>query len=92
MPGPMSHIPRANERSALQKLMGLRGLSRAGLYPAGKHSIAKMLAKGWIEQRAGISGTRYFITLDGEKALKAHIPEKGPSEKSTLRTSAEKPR
>lgn len=73
MPGTVSHIPRANERSALQKLMGMRGLSKADLYPTGKHCIAKMLAKGWIEQRAGISGTKYFITSDGEKALKAHI-------------------
>lgn len=82
MPARAPHIPHAIERSALQKLNGPKGLSKEGLYPAGKNTITKMLAKGWIERRPGISGPRYLITPDGAKALKARIPVKEPGEKS----------
>ena len=47
MPAP-PHIPRANERSVLQKLTLTRGLSLQQLYPAGRLLINSMLAKGWI--------------------------------------------
>jgi hypothetical protein len=74
MPARPPHIPHAIERSALQKLMGSQGLSKDRLHPAGKHTLAKMLAKGWIERRSELGGVRYLITPDGEAALKAPIP------------------
>jgi len=48
------------------------------LHPAGKQTIAGMIAKGWIElQMTASGGTRYRITPDGKAALKAKIPTLG---------------
>jgi DNA-binding PadR family transcriptional regulator len=47
------------------------------LHPAGKQTIATMLAKGWIERRSTDHGrAAYFITAAGQAALKAPIPGK----------------
>jgi predicted transcriptional regulator len=44
------------------------------MHPAGKQTILKMLAKGWIEKQA--DGRTYCITPEGQEALKAIIPVK----------------
>jgi hypothetical protein len=49
MPARPSHIPHSNERTALQRMSPAKGLSVEQLYPAGKQTIATMLAKGWIK-------------------------------------------
>jgi hypothetical protein len=76
MPPRASHLPHNSERSALQRLRATPGLPLEKLHPAGKQTVAGMLAKGWIETQldAG-SGARYCITPAGEAALKAKIPE-----------------
>jgi DNA-binding PadR family transcriptional regulator len=54
------------------------GLSSVQLHPAGKQTIAGMVAKGWIEMQMDANGgARYRITPDGEAALKAKIPSSG---------------
>lgn len=83
MPARPPHLPHAIERSALQKLVGSQGLSKDRLHPAGKHTIAKMLAKGWIERSAELRGPRYRITPAGEIAFRAPIPVLRPGEKPT---------
>jgi hypothetical protein len=76
MPARASHIPHNLERSTLQKMSATGGLPSAQLHPAGKQTIAGMLAKGWIERGAdGRGGTGYYITPAGEAALKAKIPD-----------------
>ena len=45
MSAPPPHVPRANERTVLQKLTLTTGLSLVQLYPAGKQLINGMLAK-----------------------------------------------
>ena len=46
------------------------------LYPAGKHTIAGMIAKGWIERKSDDRGRAgYCITAGGLEALKAKIPD-----------------
>ena len=50
------------------------GLSSAQLHPAGKHTIARLIAEGWIEKQMDASGVRYRITPAGEAALQAKIP------------------
>jgi DNA-binding PadR family transcriptional regulator len=47
-------------------------LPLAKLYPTGKPTLERMLAKGWIE--VGGSPETYRITPAGEAALKAKIP------------------
>jgi hypothetical protein len=75
MPPRPSHIPHSNERSALQRMSLTRGLSSEELHPAGKQTIATMLAKGWIERRSNDLGRPvYFITAAGQAALRAPIP------------------
>lgn len=74
MPPRPSHIPHATERTALQKMSRARGLSADKLHPAGKQTIAKMVAKGWIEKHS--DGRTYCITANGEAALKRVIPAK----------------
>jgi hypothetical protein len=71
MPVRSSHIPHNLERSALQKMSLVQGLQLIELHPAGKHTIAGMLAKGWIKQQ---TGAKYLITPAGDAALKAKIP------------------
>jgi hypothetical protein len=73
MPPRPAHIPHNIERATLQKMSPAEGLPLEQLYPAGKQTVAGMLAKGWIERRAG-AGTTYCITPAGEAALKAKIP------------------
>lgn len=68
MPAPPPHVPRANERTVLQKLTLTSGLSLVQLYPAGKQLINGMLAKGWIAKQP--DGRTYFRTPKGEAALK----------------------
>ena len=68
MPAPPPHIPRANERTVLQKLTLTSGLSLVQLYPAGKQLINSMLAKGWIVKQP--DGRSYCRTPKGEAALK----------------------
>jgi hypothetical protein len=70
-----SNIPHNRERSALQKMSADQGLPLPELYPAGKSTIAGMLAKGWIKKQMVVSrGARYVITPAGQAALKAKIP------------------
>jgi len=68
VPAPPPHIPRANERTVLQKLTLTHGLALEQLYPAGRQLIASMVAKGWIKKQA--NGRTYCRTLEGEAALK----------------------
>jgi hypothetical protein len=74
MPARSSNIPHNLERSALQKMSPVQGIQLTELHPAGKHTIAGMLAKGWIKQQ---TGAKYLITPSGEAALKAKIPISG---------------
>jgi len=77
MPARPSHIPHSNERTALQRMSVAKGRSSEELHPAGKQTIATMLAKGWIERRSNDRGRPvYFITEAGQAALKAPIPGK----------------
>jgi hypothetical protein len=69
-----SHIPHATERTALQKMSPTRGLSADMMHPAGRGTIAGMLAKGWIDRQ--MDGRTYCITPAGDAALKAVIPVK----------------
>ena len=79
MPSRPRHLPHNLERSALQKMSATQGLPLAKLHPAGKQTIAGMIAKGWIEKQIDAGpGARYRITPAGEAALKAKIPF-GPS-------------
>jgi DNA-binding MarR family transcriptional regulator len=74
MPQRASHIPHHLERTTLQKMNATHWLSSAQLHPAGKHTIARLIAKGWIEKQMDAGGVRYRITPAGEAALKAKIP------------------
>jgi hypothetical protein len=77
MPTRPSHLPHNLERSTLQKMSATRGLPSAQLHPAGKQTIAGMLAKGWIEKRSDPrGGTTYCVTPAGKAALKAKIPDR----------------
>jgi predicted transcriptional regulator len=51
-----------------------RGLTFERLQPAGKQTVAGMVAKGWIEKQP--DGRTYCITPAGDAALKAVIPVK----------------
>jgi hypothetical protein len=69
------HLPHSLERTALQKMSAIYGLPLAKLHPAGKGTVARMLAKGWIEQDLdGTAGAVYRITPAGKAALKEKIP------------------
>jgi hypothetical protein len=68
------HIPNNSERTALQKMSPTRGLTFERLQPAGKRTVAGMVAKGWIEKQP--DGLTYCITPAGDAALKAIIPLK----------------
>ena len=69
------HLPHHIEREALQKMSPIYGLPLAKLHPAGERTVARMLAKGWIEQDLdGRARAVYRITLAGEAALKKKIP------------------
>jgi hypothetical protein len=49
MPPRPKHIPHNIERTTLQKMSHTRGLTFQRLQPAGKQTVAGMVAKGWIE-------------------------------------------
>jgi hypothetical protein len=74
VPAPPPHIPRANERTVLQKLSLTSGLPPEKLYPAGKKLIGNMLAKGWIRKLP--DGRTYCKTSKGVEAMKALLPAK----------------
>jgi hypothetical protein len=75
MPARSRHLPHNLERSALQKMSATKGLPSTKMYPAGKATIAGMLAKGWIRtQIVSGGGVNYLITPAGEAALRAKIP------------------
>ena len=74
MPPRPKHIPHNAERTALQKMSDTRGLTFERLQPAGKQTVAGMVAKGWIEKQP--DGRTYCITPAGDAALKAIIPVK----------------
>jgi hypothetical protein len=63
-----SHIPNHYERSALTKLASGRELRLSEL-SVGRHAIAKLLEKGWIER----AGSAYRITEGGKAALRAKV-------------------
>ncbi len=74
MPPRPTHIPHNAERTALQKMSPTRGLTLERLQPAGKRTVAGMVAKGWIAKQP--DGRTYCITPAGVAALKAIIPVK----------------
>jgi hypothetical protein len=75
MPSRPSHLPHNLERSTLQRMSTTQGLPSTQMHPAGKSTIAGMLAKGWIKtQMVAGDGVKYLITPAGEAALKAKIP------------------
>jgi hypothetical protein len=64
-----SHLPHYIERAALQKMSPIYGLPLAKLHPAGERTVARMLAKGWIERGLdGTTGAVYRITTAGNAA------------------------
>ena len=76
MPAWPSHIPHARERSTLQKMSAIEGLPIEKMHPAGKHTVAGMMAKGWIERRSDDRGrATYCITEAGGDALRTLIPK-----------------
>jgi hypothetical protein len=75
MPQRPSHLPHSLERTALQRMHATEGLTARQLYPVGQGTIARMIAKGWIEPMDANGGARYRITPAGEAALKAKIPD-----------------
>ena len=72
MPALPPHIPRADERTVLQKMSLTDGLPAEKL--AGKKLIANMLAKGWIRKQP--DGRTYCKTPKGIEALKTLLPAK----------------
>ena len=53
-------------------------MSLEKLHPAGRQTVAGMLAKGWIAREVDARlGARYCITPAGEAALRAQIPRIG---------------
>jgi hypothetical protein len=75
MPPRPPHLPHNIEREALQKMSPIYALPLAKLHPAGERTVARMLAKGWIEQDLdGSAGAVYRITPAGKAALKQKIP------------------
>ena len=76
MPARPSHIPHAMERSTLQRMSPTVGTPSENLHPAGKQTVAKMVAKGWIERQSDARGRPvYCITEAGLAALRATIPK-----------------
>ena len=67
-------IPNHRERSALQSMTLGNWVAEKELFPAGKATVASLVAKGWIEPGANTSGPRQFrITQTGKMALSAKI-------------------
>ena len=72
MPARPDHLPSHRERNAMQKMTIHGTLPLGKLYPTGKVTLERMLAKGWVE--VGASPETYRITPAGEAALKAKLP------------------
>ena len=70
MPSRPAHLPHNIERSALQKLISARKLPLVKLHPAGRTTVDRMVAKGWVQK----DGEEYSITGAGEAALRTKIP------------------
>ena len=71
MPMRADHLPNHRERTALVLLHDHGELPLKKLYPTGLTTLAKMVAKTWIERvEPGI----YRITTAGEAALKTKLP------------------
>jgi hypothetical protein len=67
-------IPNHRERSSLQLMKHGNWVVQNDLYPAGNGTIASLVKKGWMEQRADPSGIDQFrITQAGRTALAARI-------------------
>jgi predicted transcriptional regulator of viral defense system len=71
MPARAVHLPTHRERIALLQLHDRGELPLKELRPVARATLAKMVAKNWIE-RVG-PGT-YRITPAGKAALKAKLP------------------
>lgn len=64
-------IPHNIERIALHRLRGGREVAANMLHPAGRGTLIKMMAKGWIVR---LENQAYQITANGEAALRIKIP------------------
>jgi hypothetical protein len=74
MPLRAGHIPHHRERIALQKMSATQGLPLEKLYPVGKNTVERMIAKGWVLRELDAkAGARFCITPAGQAALKAKI-------------------
>jgi DNA-binding PadR family transcriptional regulator len=69
----VSNLPHVGERHALQILLSGNWKPATSLYPTQAGTLAKMIAKGWIEQRA-TSKIEYRITEAGRNALRHQLP------------------
>ena len=78
MPPRSRHLPHSTERIALQRLISGQELPVKMLHPAGPPTIAKMVAKQWIEQ---LGTDHYRITPAGAAAMKAEIPTPSQAKK-----------
>jgi predicted transcriptional regulator len=67
-----THIPDARQRHALQ-LIRAGAVSNIFSY-VGKHTIKRLIEKGWIEAVA-LGQKKYRVTQSGEAAVKAKIPD-----------------
>jgi hypothetical protein len=77
MPARPSHIPHSIERSTLQRMSLTQGQPIEKLHPSGRHTVASMLAKGWIDRQSDDQGRAvYCITEAGQQALRTPIPLK----------------
>jgi hypothetical protein len=74
MPARANHLPAYFERIALQKLRPGHELSARDIEPTSKHTIKKLMAKGWLE--GGNAVGTYRITRSGEEALSAPLPRR----------------
>jgi hypothetical protein len=83
MPARPSHIPHASERSTLQRMSPNVGTPSEKLYPAGKQTIAKMVAKGWIERQSDAGPPR--LLHNGHRT-------RGPEGANTERTMSRRER
>jgi hypothetical protein len=67
MPPRPCHIPHASERSTLQRMNPTVGTPTHKMHPAGRQTIAKMVAKGWIERASDARG-RARLLHNGHRA------------------------
>jgi hypothetical protein len=74
MPTRANHLPAYFERIALQKLRPGHELSARDIEPTSKHTLKKLMSKGWIA--GGNAVGTYRITRSGEEALSAPLPRR----------------